>query len=210
MKTYASTPGRFRFSFAAWARCFPGRVAFLLMPALVFACLPGLLYLTNGAPFSKTVVIWWATIPLALRMLLPEIALLHRKCREGNVNAAVVISLSPCLIAVSTDMAKRAGEAWPVIKILPQPLGRTHGPRPQIGDRLPAVALYRGTSAGPHWGDFFPNAVACLSDDPEAVQGAMRRLEVDEFGPDHWERLAQNLARVPTPRKPGLYWMQPG
>lgn len=53
-----------------------------------------------------------------------------------------------------------------------------------------------------------PQAITCLTDNPAAVQEAMRRLEANEFGPDHWQRLEQNLARVPTPYKPGLYWMR--
>ena len=101
------------------------------------------------------------------------------------------------------------GDAWPVVKILRQPLGRAHGPRLQVGDRLPTVALYQNLKpTAPYWSDFFPTAVACLTDDADAVREAMRRLEVNEFGPDHWERLAENLALVPKPYKPGLYWMR--
>ena len=214
MRTYASTPGRFRLNFWLWARCFPGRLAFMLLPPLVL--------LTSGARTGNPLVLWLMVL-VPLPRLAAEIGVLRRKCAEGNVNPAVVVSLRPCLIAVSANMGKRPGDAWPVIKILHQPLGRAPGPRLQVGDRLPAVALYQNggsaaalswgglvPSAGRHWGDFSPTAVACLTDDGDAVREAMRRLEVNEFGPDHWARLSENLARVPQPYKPGLYWMRQG
>lgn len=40
MRTYASTPGHFRFSLLTSARCFSGRLAFRLLPVLFFAGLP--------------------------------------------------------------------------------------------------------------------------------------------------------------------------
>jgi len=207
MRTYASTPGRFRFSFWTWARCFPGRLAFKLLPVLFFAGLPVLLRYGLGIAVRPGIV-YGVLLLVVLLPFVREVDYLRQKCARGDVNPAVVVSVAPYLIAVSANMGKRDGDVWPVIKIMPQPLGRTHGLAPKIGDRLPVVALYRNSPNLPYWGDFFPTAVACLTDDPNAIREALRRLEVNEFGPDHWERLEQNLARVPNPAVPGLYWMR--
>ncbi len=201
---HASTPARFRPNFLTWSRCFPGRATFTLLPALLFAGLPVLAHFTSGAKLSSAAV-FWLGVPILAVLRLREV---WQKCTHGDINPAVVVSVRPCLIAVSTDMSKRAGDTWPVIKILPQPLRRVRGKSPQIGDRLPTVSLYQVTLGSPHWGDFSPVAIACLTDDEEAVRGAMRRLQTNEFGQDHWERLEQNLARVLQPYKPGLYWMR--
>ena len=203
MRTYASTPGRFRFNILTWGRCFPRDTALTLLPLLLVG-ISGVLYWVLDAPYQIAVILCW----IGLITATPKLSFLSQKCRSGDANPAVVVSVSPCLIAVSADMTTRSGDAWPVIKILHQPLHRTRGPRPQVGDRLPTVALYRGFRAAPHWSEFFPDAVACLTDSPAAVREAMRRLEVNEFGPDHWQRLEQNLAQVPAPYRPGLYWMR--
>ena len=204
MTGYASTPGRFRLDFRTWARCFPFRATAPLLPLLLFGIVAGALYWTTGAPLQAALTLCFMGLIAGGPLIRPP----WQKCWRGNVNPAVVISVNPYLIAVSADMGRRTGDAWPVIKILSQPLHRIHGPRPQIGDRLPTVSLYSGTEIGPHWRDFSPTAIACLTDNPTVVQEAMRRLEVNEFGPDHWQELEQNLARVPTPYKPGLYWMR--
>ena len=204
MRGYASTPGRFRLDVRTWVRCFPLKAAIPLLPLLLFGIVAGALYWTNSAPLQAAVTLCFMGLIAGGPLFRPP----WQKCWRGNINPAVVVSVTPYLVAVNADMARRTGDAWPVIKILPQPLHRIREPRPQIGDRLPTVALYGGGGTGPHWSNFFPDAVACLTDNPTAVQEAMRRLEVNEFGPDHWQQLEHNLARVPTPYKPGLYWMR--
>lgn len=204
IKGYASTPGRFHLDLRTWIRCFPFSAVPPLLPLLLFGIVAGVLYWTDSAPLQAAATLCLMGLIAGGPLIRPP----WQKCWRGNVNSAVVVSVNPYLIAVSADMGRRTGDSWPVIKILPQPLHRTRGLRPQIGDRLPTVALYDGTEIGPHWRDFSPTAVACLTDNVVVIQEALRRLEVNEFGPDHWEQLEQNLAWVPTPYKSGLYWMR--
>lgn len=204
MKGYASTPGRFRLDLRTWARCFPLNATMPLLPLLLFGIVSGVLLWTSSAPPQAAGTLCF----MGLIAGGPLIRAPWQKCWRGNINPAVVISTNPYLVAVSADMGRRTGDAWPVVKVLPQPLHRTRGPHPKIGDRLPTIALYEGTEVGPHWRNFHPTAVACLTDDPKVVRETLRRLEVNEFGPDHWQQLEQDLARVPTPYKPGLYWMR--
>ncbi len=202
MKGRASTPGQFRPNFFVWVRCCPGQAAFTVLPAVFFMGLLALAFFKSGASSGI-----WGLAALSGLGAAARLNTFWQKCAQGDVNPAIVVSTQPCLVAVSTDMSKNAGDTWPVIKILPQPLARAWGKAPQIGDRLPMVSLYEQRVNSPHWDDFSPVAIACLTGDADMVREAMRRLSANEFGPDHWQRLSDSLARVPQPYRPGLYWI---
>lgn len=214
METYATTPGRFGFNFITWIRCYPRYTVPRLLRLALAVAVPTVFLI--AAPDSAWGVGLFSAVLFAAQAfaLWGDVGTLRQKCSQGDINPAVVVSVKPYLIAVSASMSKYAGDAWPVIKILPEPLDRIRGPHLQTGDRLPTVAVYQDSPTTPYlpttpyWSDFFPTAIACLTDDADAVREAMRRLEVNEFGPDHWERLSENLARVPQPYRPGLYWMR--
>lgn len=176
----------------------------LLGPPQVFSALCGLLALNS------------------VLLIFAKLSLTRRICHDGSLCPAVVLSVNPPLVAVGADLSKTAEEAWPAIKILRQPLHAIAGPLLHVGDRLPAVALCHSRSLAtmtaceaiglnvdspdePHWLDFSPVAVSCVTGDSAAVQDARRRLS--ESG-DAWAELEAGLTLVPKPYKPGLYWMR--
>ncbi len=201
--TFASLPGQLTVQYPVWMRCFPAKtVPQLLLLALLLAGAAGLLLATHS-PMG----LWPFGLGAAalLRRLDFKFRLIREHFQHGCLNPGRVVSLDPPLIAVHTDLSHTAGQSWPAVKVLPQPLGRARGARPRVGDRVATVALYHGSRRRPHWGDFSPIAVQCVTDDAGAVQRALDRLSADPD--DVWAALDRGLAAVPTPTTPGLYWV---
>lgn len=202
-RSQASLPGQVVVQYTQWIRCFPRQtVPQLLLVVLILAGALGLMLGTHTAmslwPFAVGMVAVGRRLDAKFRKIRDHF--LH-----GCLNPGVVVSVSPCLVAVMTDMSHRSGESWPAIKITPQPLDRTSGPRPKIGDRVATVALYYGSQQRPRWDDFVPIAVPCVSTRREDVTQSLARLEADR--PDVWGEMDRALASVPTPTRPGLYWI---
>jgi Protein of unknown function (DUF3239) len=119
----------------------------------------------------------------------------------GCINPAVVVSHSPYLVAVSTDLSV-GGESYPVIKILPQPLDKIKSGIPSINTRLATVAVYFGSYSRPHWDDFFPVVIDCVTNDSSDIEQTLARI--DREG---WADLQDGLRQVKTPLTPGLYFI---
>jgi len=124
--------------------------------------------------------------------------------RKGCANPAVIVSLEPMLIAVSTDLTKGIGE-YPVVKIIKKYLPTACGQVPLVGARLPAVALYQPSPDEdlPHWADFDPRPIDCATGDVDAMQAVM-----STFTEDDWNELTLWLEQVPRPFRCGLYHVQ--
>ena len=219
----ASLPVNVKVSLTVWLRGLPARayVPNLLLAAFFLAA-PLLVHpipLSQSGGFSGLCGL--LALDSAL-LIFAKLSLTRRICHDGSLCPAIVVSVNPPLVAVGADLSKTAEEAWPAIKILRQPLHTFAGPPLQVGDRLPAVALYHSRSLAamftyeaiglnvdasdePHWSDISPAVVPCVTDDPATIQDARRRLS--ESG-DVWAELEANLALVPKPYKPGLYWMR--
>lgn len=198
-----SVMGQIPVRYRTWIRCFPAqafRILVMLLALLaLFALMLWQITLESGWAFAIAIPVvgLGATIWLLLVRL-------EENCRLGCANHAMVLSMNPPLIAVYDDLST-GGSSWPVVKILRQPLNRASGPPLQAGDRLATVSLYKGgLVTKPHWEDFYPIAVPCITDDQEAIRDLMARLDAEEGG---WEMLASCLARIPQPYAPGLYWM---
>lgn len=125
--------------------------------------------------------------------------------RSGCANPAMVISMDPMMIAVSTDLTKGIGE-YPVVKIIEKSLPAVCGQIPQVGSRLPAVALYESSPDDdlPHWADFDPRPIDCATGDLEAIRAVM-----NTFKESDWDELSSWLEQVPRPFRCGLYHIQP-
>ncbi len=52
----------------------------------------------------------------------------------------------------------------------------------------------------PHWEDFDPRPVDCVSGDIQAIQRVL-----DTFSQDDWKELEMWLHQVPKPYRPGLF-----
>lgn len=203
-QAYASLPGQMAVQWPVWVRCFPERVALPAAGIVVLLILAVCLLVFNGAKgLAPTAFLAILIYRLAMR-LERAYALVRRQFLGGCVNPARVIG--PDLIAVYTDLSKTEGDAWPVIKILPQPLSRAPGARLRVGDRLAAVALYKGAAPQkPHWDDFVPIAANCVTADEGDLKRLMAGLDAEA---GEWENLDRYLGQVTTPTRPGLYRMR--
>jgi Protein of unknown function (DUF3239) len=121
----------------------------------------------------------------------------------GCVNPAIVVSQSPPLVAVATDLRKW-DEPYPVIKILEQPLQTIPGGVPAIGTRLATVALYWAGAATQqdHWADFTPIVVNCVTDDQTDIDRVFNSIQRED-----WQDLEAGLRRIEKRTQPGLYFV---
>ncbi len=119
----------------------------------------------------------------------------------GCINPALVVSHSPYLVAVSTDLSL-GGTSYPAIKILQQPLDKIKSGLPPINTRLATVALYFGSYSRPHWDDFFPVVVDCVTNDKADIDRTIAKIDRET-----WTDLQDGLRQVKTPLTPGLYFI---
>jgi hypothetical protein len=202
-RSQASIPGRIVVQPLVWMRCFPAQT---LPNAALAILLPILSVVMITALHTGAGVILLLIIAFyAGRRLNRQLQHMRGKMANGCLNPARVISVNPGLIAVYTDLASRPGQEWPVIKVVAQPLGRAGGPPLKTGDRIAVAAYYYGSSGKPHWNDFSPTPVACITADETELREAMARIDADPDG--LWDALDRSLAQVPTPTRPGLYWI---
>lgn len=124
--------------------------------------------------------------------------------RHGCANPGIILSLDPTLIAVTTDLTKGFGD-FPVVKIIEKSLPSVCGQLPQVGSRVPTVALYVPSPDEnlPHWADFDPRPVDCATGDVAAMQAVM-----DTFTEEEWQELNERLRQVPRPYQCGLYHIE--
>lgn len=200
-------PGQIKVDLRVWMRCFPQEVMPRLIRLALATAVPVIFLI--AAPGSAWGIAAFSFLLIAAQAfaLWREATLLREHFKYGCINAAKVVSANPYLIAVYGDLGLHGGEPWPVIKIMRQPLGKVRGRRMQGGDRLATVSLYYGEYSKPHWDDFQPVAVNCVTDDERAIRDALWRLNRREEE-DVWGDLEKYLALVPQPYRPGLYWMR--
>ncbi len=158
-------------------------------------------FLAGSIALSATVS-WWFGILVAFFAWALH---MHRQRVKssfiaGCVNPAQVLSLTPPLVGVFTDLRKGPGE-WPVIKVMPQPLHKTTSGLPVEGQRLPTVASYQSMfDELEHWDDFHPRLPDVASSDAEGLDRILASIPEDE-----WQEMEAGLAQIPKSPKPGLY-----
>ena len=207
--TYASLPGQVKVDLLVWMRCFPKQSLPGLACLGLVAALP-IVFLV-AAPAGAWGIAAFSSVLIAAQghALWQKATKIKEQFRHGCTNPAWVVYVSPYLIAVYSDLGMREGDSWPVIKIVRMPLEKVRGRRLRVGDRLPTVSLYYGFYSKPHWDDFDPIAVNCVTDDDRVVRDALWRLERRD-DEDAWGEMEKCWALVPEPMRhqPGLYWMR--
>jgi hypothetical protein len=231
--THASNPGNLQISYWKYVRSFPkeARQRFSDLFWWIFCCptfnlgywLAGRFFVDQMSEnYSVTYpdARIYATALYVVFGLLLNVAFIHglfgvlallnlwlTRWREhfsfGCVNPAIVVSQSPPLVAVATDLRKW-DEPYPVIKILEQPLHTISGGVPAIGTRLATVALY---CAGDdeyqdHWVDFNPIVVNCVTDNQTDIDRVFNSIQRED-----WQDLETGLRRVEKRTQPGLYFV---
>lgn len=186
----ASNPGNVEVNPFRWVRHYPK------WPLIWFCTLMFWVALAYWVHWSLWTV---AVLLLAMNWFYWRRVIEH--FRHGCANPAIIVSMEPTLIAVSTDL-KKGTRPYPVVKIIEKSIPTACGQVPQVGSRLAAVALYTpGTDDSlTHWIDFDPRPVDCATGDREAMQAVL-----GTFSEADWEELQWWLKQVPQPYCCGLY-----
>lgn len=120
--------------------------------------------------------------------------------RHGDANPGVIISTSPILVAVLTDMTKGAG-SYPMLHVRKERASSHWGDPAEVGTRLATVALYGvgEDDKDPYWGEFHPFAVEPVAADPEEAAELLASFSVQQ-----WEKL-ESAVRTLQPKTEGLF-----
>jgi hypothetical protein len=222
--TYASNPGGLEIDYLYWFRSFPKQPTALLLAILPFFSLA--IFITGvfgwallGSYRRGTVPSSWPLSALGALiadsiafgfMFEPLKALLHLLIgmREhflyGCVNPGIVVSTTPPLVAVLTDLTV-SKSPHPVIKILPQPFWWYKREIPPVGTRLATIALYRGMVAKGHWDDFDPIVINAVTGHQADITRVFQSIPAGE-----WEQLEialEHLQDYIRTHKPGLHYI---
>lgn len=192
-KTYASHPGRLKVNWIRWIRFKPKWP--LILGAVLLGCSALFVYtmgvLTGLLLFlvAAMCVLYWLRV--------------SNHFQYGCANIAVVVSLDPVLIAVSTDLSTGEGD-FPVIKIVEIAMTRSAGKLLEVGDLLPTVSLYASPPQGEtrHWSTFIPVPADYVTSDPHQIARLLANFTDEDIATLH-----SQLQQVPTPYEPGLYLM---
>lgn len=187
-ETFASNPGHVRVQWGRFFRAYPN---IPLGFGIVFGVLGWLIAFKS---------VWWA---LLLLIAVPLLGLLLGRIKtqfqSGDTNPGVIVSQQPPLVAAMTDLTQGGG-AYPIVKILRQPLRACGLAGAAPGTRVAMCSLYSmAQGEAPHWSDF----------DPVILQAATARAEAhqarfDSIPASEWEQLESALAAL-TSREVGLH-----
>lgn len=180
----ASTPGRLAASRLQWFRCYPKWPLIWLIALVLFALLSAIHskgWLFLAVPVLAMNWLYWVRV--------------REHFGSGNVCPAVVISTSPLLLAVSTDLST-GGSPQPAIKVIKVPRASLTMEVVQVGDRVPTVALYsRAPESSDSWQDFDPRPVGSATSDRATVEAVLTRIPEE-----YWEELHLWKSSVPNLR----------
>ncbi|MEZ6039119.1 MAG: DUF3239 domain-containing protein [Planctomycetaceae bacterium] len=184
----ASNPGLLRISYPRWVKAFPKWV--FIWHGCCLAC------------FAMVPLTWSAFIPAC--MMLAAVGLYWQKVKThfiaGCVNPAMIFSLDPPLVAVTTDLTKGSGD-YDVIRILPQPLAKMSTGLPEVGEQVATVSLYEDLEESQaHWSNFNPVVVDIVTTDNRHIDRILNSIEDED-----WDLLETGLQQIGDWRDPGLY-----
>ena len=125
--------------------------------------------------------------------------------REGNVCPGKVVSVSPDLVAVSTDLAHDSKHSYPIIEVISCNFRLWSGDPVQIGDRVAVVTSYDlglddEQVEGRFKGVMAANPVPMATTDGQVIQRTLASIPIEG-----WESLEHGLSLVPRPIQPGTY-----
>jgi hypothetical protein len=174
---------------------------------LHFRCYPGALLISLGLMLAGATLcfwsLWWLfAVGAGLFVLAFEIVAERRRIRLGDVNPAIVVRQTPCVIAVSADLSRFSPDPRPAILLVEVPLARALGEAPPLGTRIATICNYSPFASYNAHDDVFPTPVQCAVTDPEVQQRVFHSIPESQ-----WRTLTENLKRIPKelPKKRKLY-----
>lgn len=183
--TTASNPGRIKFEPLVWFLHRKLNVSLLII-------------LLAASLLLSAKVSWWFLILSILLILIN--AFYWVKAKEhytADSNPGIIISESPPLFAVYTDLVKWDG-SYPVIKVVNY---QSRLPV-QLNKRIATVSVYRDEHGddSPFWSDFHPLPVEYATSDEVSIQD-----EMQSYCDEDWGRLLDGVSQLPENVGPGLY-----
>ena len=131
----------------------------------------------------------------------------QRDIDEGELLPAIVVSESPCVLAVLGNLTidRKENEPCHAIKIVPDALNTKNCPDLKIGLRLPVTAIYEfapenDTEGAHRYFDFMPTSLHPLTDNLTQI-GFLR----DQIGRDEWHTLEKLVKHLPDTQTPALH-----
>lgn len=180
--TLASCPGQLKISMWRWLLRHPR------WPVVLGASLAFILWAAVKVHWG-----WWVpAVPVLLGNLY-----YWRRVREhfifGDVNPGQVISVTPFLIAVRTDLSFGPGY-YPVLKIFEEKASGRWSVPLVTGAIVATVSLYyRSEEYNPYWEDFDPHPIDPLVSDLEDAKQILKRISIEEV-----DQLSQAIEELPS------------
>lgn len=190
----ASHPGGIDVSLLRWCLRYPKWPVILLGGALGFAVAAVLVHWS----------LWLLAVPFAACFVLYRIRI-RSHFQNGNASPGRVISTSPLLIAVRTDLTMGRGY-FPAIRVIREkPSSRWPEPL-EVGQQVATCALYHkaGEDDGTHWDTFDPRPVEPVASDPQAAASLLA-----SFPPHQWDQLDRGIGELGSPTE-GLHRLELG
>ncbi len=182
--TEASSPGGVKIGKWRWFLRYP-RWPMVLTLAIV------------GAVVAALTVHWglWMLVPLPVVGSFYYWRRISEHFLMGCASPGRVVSTSPLLIAVRTDLSHGSGY-YPAVKVIKEKSSGRWSSPPVEGSRVVTVALYSPHSDGtaPYWGDFDPLPVEPIA---AKLEDATRLL--DSLPDKQWQSLDRAIADLRSP-----------
>jgi hypothetical protein len=182
--TYASNPGNIDFNNLVWLRYY-FKIPFLIFLSLIASLLLMLMYS------------YYFSIMLLVTIVIHEFYWIRQKEHfTADSNGGVIISTSPALAAVSTNLGKYGGD-YPVIKIIEFKVKRPIS----VGEKIATVAIYSGVDDEiEYWDDFYPLPVEYATKNQQDIKAAL-----NSYPEKQWQTIKEGVAELKLPYKIGLY-----
>jgi hypothetical protein len=181
--TVAGNPGLLKVSLVRFCRIFPF-VGYISAGALVLSL--------AAFPFFG-----WRALLFAVGAVYVPFAVISKykqKFHAGDRVATVVISNSPWLIALYTDLSTGRSGPKPAIFIKECPaLARIPEGAPSVGQRLVAITQYFGNGKNEAWDDISPTVAELACSDHEGIAAAIQSID-----PEDWRVLDNAIAQLPA------------
>ena len=191
METVASHPTELTLEQGQWFRFNP-KASLLITSGMILSLFLSFKYsfyylILLGVMLVINKIYWW---------------FIERRFQKGDYNVGRVVSTSPMLVAVPTDLRKGYAGLFPVIKVIEIKFDKLGDTQLSIGDKIGTCGLYTNSKDDiPFWLGFDPVPVFYGNSDFAKQQ---KRAEASTTI-EAWQDFEEQLNQLPKPFQRGLY-----